>query len=149
QSFPGVVIAGGAASSGSVTLNPSQTTSFSFLAHYNGTKFPAANATCEPFTLNVVPQFGANFTPGFWKNHPKATNPFLPITLGNYNVTTFANAVIILSGMGCGNFGALNCMAGMLLAAKLNLANGGGTCIIPTIAAADALLIANGYTGVT
>src|SRR5262249_32139485 len=116
---------------------------------YNGTKFPAANATCEPFTLNVVPQFGANFTPGFWKNHPKATNPFLPITLGNYNVTTFANAVIILSGMGCGNFGALNCMAGMLLAAKLNLADGGGTCIIPTIAAADALLIANGYTGVT
>ena len=49
--------------------------------------------------------------------------------------------------MGCGSVGALNCMAGMLLAAELNLAQGGSTCILPVVALANALLISNFYNG--
>ncbi len=84
------------------------------------------------------PAFTANLTPGYWKNHKAATTALLSQTLGGYSVTTFDDAKIILSGMGCGHDGALNCMAGMLLAAKLNLQQGGSTCILPVVAQADA-----------
>jgi hypothetical protein len=40
-------------------------------------------------------------------------------------------------------------MAGMLLAAELNLAQGGSTCILPVVAQANALLVAYGYHGFT
>src|SRR5262249_56031915 len=86
---------------------------------------------------------------GFWKNRQGATTALLPQTLGSFDVTTFTVAKQILSGMGCGSKGPLNCMAGMLLAAKLNLAQGGNTCIVTngTIGAADALLIKYSYNG--
>src|SRR5262249_16821967 len=69
--------------------------------------------------------------------------------LGNHTVSTFAEAKIILSGMGCGNVGALNCMAGMMLATELNLAQGGVQCasILSALQQAKALLIAHNYTG--
>jgi hypothetical protein len=71
----GVVIAGGVASSNAVTLNPSVTTSYSYLAHYNGgthngITFPAKDAACEPFQVTFTPVVIFNgCTPGFWKNH--------------------------------------------------------------------------------
>ena len=45
----------GKAETPAVTLNPASTTSYSYLAHYdgNGPNFPAANAACEPFTLTA------------------------------------------------------------------------------------------------
>ena len=135
---------------------PSTPASYSYLAHYNGQVgvYPAHDALCEPFS--VQPAFTDNLTPGFWKNHQKATQPLLPLTLGNHVVSTFAEAKTILSGMGCGSDGRLNCMAGMLLAAELNLAQGGSTCIgslsdplNPTtgLGQANLLLIKYGYTG--
>jgi hypothetical protein len=63
-----VTIAGGSAATTPVTLSPTSTTTYSFLAHYNGTKFPAASAACEPFTVSFV-QIFHGCTPGFWKNH--------------------------------------------------------------------------------
>ena len=38
-------------------------------------------------------------------------------------------------------------LGGQLLAAKLNIANGGSLCIAPTVANADAFLVSVGYTG--
>jgi hypothetical protein len=123
--------------------------SYSFEATYNGdTTYKPSTSGCEPFTVSSP--FTANFTPGYWKNHPAATSSHLPQTLGNYVVTSFSGpggAQQILSLMGCGSVGALNCMAGMLLAADLNLAQGGNTCIEPTIAQANALLIKYSYHG--
>jgi hypothetical protein len=54
-----------------------------------------------------------------------------------------------MSQMGCGK-SRLNCMAGMLLAAKLNLAQGGSTCIVTdgVLGQADTLLKKYSYTGV-
>ena len=97
---------------------------------------------------NPPPQnFTDNLTPGFWKTHQAATQALLPQTLGNHVVTQFAEAKTILSGMGCGSVGALNCMAGMLLAAELNLEQGGNTCIQGVVDQANALLIKYNYTG--
>jgi hypothetical protein len=121
---------------------------FSYLAHYNGDgNYPAHDAGCEPFT--VQPPGIANLTPGFWKNHRSATTPLLPQPLGNYTVHTFDQAVAVLSGMGCGSAGRINCMAGMLLAAELNLANGGVQCasVLSEVAAANQLLKDVGYNG--
>ena len=97
--------------------------------------------------VTITPAATANLTPGFWKTHNAATSALLPQTLGTYSVTTYADAKIILSGMGCGSVGALNCMAGMLLAAELNLAQGGSTCIQPVVDQANALLVKYSYSG--
>ena len=46
---------------------------------------------------------------------------------------------------------AIGCLAGHLLAAKLNVANGADTCIAPIIAKADAFLsgqVVDGVTGI-
>jgi uncharacterized repeat protein (TIGR01451 family) len=57
---------------------------------------------------------------------------FLPKTLGNYNVDTILKAAQVFAKMNCSNTGtnskqnqnAIGCLAGHLLAAKLNVANG-------------------------
>ncbi len=84
----------------------------------------------------------SNFTPGYWKNHSKATTPLLPIMLGNFTVSDFDTASEIMSEMGCGSQGVENCMAGMLLATLLNLKQGGAVlpCITAAVAQAQALL---------
>jgi hypothetical protein len=87
---------------------------------------------------------------GYWKNHEAQTTALLPVTLGSYTVDTFAKASDVFAGMNCGNHSAQNavgCLAAQLLAAKLNVKNGAGTCIAPTIAEADAFLVSVGYTG--
>ncbi|MDP9334422.1 MAG: Ig-like domain-containing protein [Actinomycetota bacterium] len=134
----------------SVTFSTPTAGTFSYLAHYNGdVNYPQHDGPCEPFTVSKPAT--ANLTPGYWKNHEAATQALLDLApgifLGNYPVTTFADAHTILSGMGCGSDGRLNCMAGMLLAAELNLAQGGTTCIQPVVDQANALLIKYGYAG--
>jgi hypothetical protein len=119
---------------------------FSYLAHYNGdANYPQRDAgACEPFTVTAQ-VFGPALTPGFWKNHQAATTALLPITLGNYNVNTFAKASAIFDAMKCSS--PIDCLAGHLLAAKLDLKGGSNPSITPVIAQADALLIAVNYNG--
>jgi hypothetical protein len=53
-----VNVVGGLASSTATTLSPATPTTYSYLAHYNGDgSYPAKDAGCEPFTVNV-PQGG-------------------------------------------------------------------------------------------
>jgi uncharacterized repeat protein (TIGR01451 family) len=87
---------------------------------------------------------------GYWKNHQAHTTSLLSITLGNYTVATFAEATAVFANMNCGRSSANDaggCLAGQLLAAKLNVKHGASTCIVPTIGSADAFLISIGYTG--
>jgi hypothetical protein len=119
--------------------------SYSFQATYNGdTTYLPSTGACEPFTVQAPGV--VQLTPGFWKNHPNATGPLLPLPLGNYTVTTFAQAQAVLSSISCGTTG-IGCLAGQLLATELNVANGGSTCIAPVIAQANALLVTIGYNG--
>ena len=133
--------------------------------------FPSAVSDCEPFSV-----FNAPLTPGYWKNHlaltgstgctglPSGTGcnnngPFtqtyLPKSLGNYNVDTILKAAQVWAVMNCSNSGsnatqnqnAAGCLAGHLLAAELNVANGAPGCISTTIADANAFLISIGYSG--
>jgi Bacterial Ig-like domain (group 3) len=137
--------AGGIASSVTFTTTSGD---FSYLAHYNGdANYPAADAACEPFTVSNP--FSPALTPGFWKNHQAATTALLPVSLGNYLVDTFAKAVAIFNAMNCSQ--PINCLAGHLLAAELDLKSGSNPSIQPTIDKANAFLsggVADGVTGV-
>jgi hypothetical protein len=133
--------------------------------------FNNAVSDCEPFSV-----FNAPLTPGYWKNHlalngttgcsglPSGTgcssngpftNTYLPKSLGNYSVDTIQKAAAVWAVMNCSNSGsnatqnqnAAGCLAGHLLAAELNVANGAPGCISTTIADANAFLISIGYTG--
>src|SRR5580704_2302361 len=90
--------------------------------------------------------FGQRFTPGYWKNHAAATTALLPQTLGGYTVSTFADAQAVFNAMKCNQ--PADCLAGHLLAAQLDMANGSATCIAATIADANTFLISIGYNGV-
>jgi len=76
---------------------------------------------------------GQRFTPGYWKNHEAATTALLPQMLGGYNA------------MKCSD--AINCLAGHLLAAQLDVANGSSICITGVIFQANELLTNVGYAG--
>jgi hypothetical protein len=96
----------------------------------------------------VLPECGGSmprFTPGYWKNHEAATTALLPQSLGGYTVSTFADAVAVFDAMKCTD--AVNCLAGHLLAAQLDVANGSSTCIASTISDANAFLTSVGYAG--
>jgi hypothetical protein len=87
---------------------------------------------------------------GYWKNHDAATQSRLPQRLGNYTVDTLAKAAAVFDNMNCSNSqpnNAAGCLAGQLLAAKLNVANGASACISATIASADSFLIGINYVG--
>jgi uncharacterized repeat protein (TIGR01451 family) len=97
----------------------------------------------------VVPPADA-LSAGYWKNHQAHTTSLLSITLGGYTVDTFADATAVFANMNCGRSSpndAAGCLAAQFLAANLNLKNGAGTCIAPTLASADAFLVSIGYTG--
>src|SRR5436309_2819550 len=97
----------------------------------------------------VVPPADA-LSAGYWKNHQEHTTSLLSITLASYTVGTFADATAVFTNMNCGKSSAndaAGCLAAQLLAAKLNVKNGAGTCIAPTIASGDAFLFSIGYTG--
>ncbi len=87
---------------------------------------------------------------GYWRNHDTATQSRLPQKLGNYTVDTLAKAAAVFDNMNCSASqpnNAAGCLAGQLLAAKLNVANGASACINATIASADSFLIGINYTG--
>jgi hypothetical protein len=140
--------ASGLATSATFTT-PQADGTFSYLAHYNGdANYPAADAGCEPFSVQGK-KFAPALTPGFWKNHQAATTALLPVSLGNYVVDTFAKAVAIFDAMKCAD--PINCLAGHLLAAELDLKGGSSHSIDATIAKANAFLsggVADGVTGV-
>jgi uncharacterized repeat protein (TIGR01451 family) len=101
-------------------------------------------------TSVVAPPPTAALSTGYWKNHEPHTTSLLPVTLGNYTVGAFAQAKAVFNNMNCGASSpndAVGCLAAQLLAAKLNMKNGAGTCIAPTIASADAFLTSIGYAG--
>ncbi|MDP9303709.1 MAG: hypothetical protein M3O92_04295 [Actinomycetota bacterium] len=110
-----------------------------------GSTSGAAAAT----SVVVVPPADA-LSAGYWKNHQAQTTSLLSITFGSYTVGTFADATAVFANMNCGKSSAndaAGCLAAQLLAANLNVKNGAGHCIAPTIASADAFLISIGYTG--
>jgi hypothetical protein len=88
---------------------------------------------------------GTRFTPGYWKNHQAATTKLLPQPLGNYTVSTFAQASAVFDAMKCSD--AVNCLAGHLLAAELDVANGSSICISGVIAEANQFLKTVHYAG--
>jgi hypothetical protein len=152
QTVPLTLASNGVVESTPITLNPPATQAYSFQAHYTAdpsSPYPSKDAGCEPFTVTFTPTGTGNFTPGYWKNHETATTKLLSLTLGNYTVDTFAKAKAILSGMGCGSVGVENCMAGMLLATELNLAQGGAKlpCALTAVSNANALLVKYHYNG--
>jgi len=118
----------------------------------------------------------AGLTPGYWKNHlaPNGSNgcsslpngtgcsrngPFSVtylqtgnIKLGNYTVDTIQKAAAVFVAMNCSNAStstqnAIGCLAGQLLAAELNVANGASHCANTVIADANTFLANHGYTG--
>jgi hypothetical protein len=88
---------------------------------------------------------GQRFTPGYWKNHESATTALLPQSLGSYTVSTFAQAQAIFDAMKCSD--AVNCLAGHLLAAQLDVAGGSSICITGVIFQANQFLMKVGYAG--
>jgi cysteine-rich repeat protein len=76
------------------------------------------------------------FTQGYWKNHPEAW-PVDRLTLGNIDYTK-DELLAIFNTPVKGN--GLIQLAHQLIAAKLNVANGGDSSISDEIAAADALI---------
>jgi hypothetical protein len=140
-----VNVVNGRSASSVTNLFPTADTSYSYRAHYNGDgTFPAQDASCEPFTVQGQ-KFAPALTPGIWKNHEAATTALLPITLGGYNVNTFSKAVAVFDAMKCSS--PIDCLAGDELAAKLDLKSGSNPSISPTIAQADALLVAVSCNG--
>jgi hypothetical protein len=103
---------------------------------------------------NTRKPFVAARTPGYWKNHQAQTTALLPIDLGGYTVDTFAKATAVFNNMNCGSAQpnvAVGCLAGHLLAAKLNVKNNADECIQPVIDKADAYLEGQSvtYGGIT
>jgi hypothetical protein len=96
-------------------------------------------------TKTFTPPTSPALTPGFWKNHQAATTALLPITLGGYTVGTFAQAVAVFDAMKCS--APIDCLAGHLLAAKLDLASGSSKSISSVVTQADALLSLLNYAG--
>lgn len=126
-------------------------------------KVGLAGTVAAPIISAVVPAAAAAvsgmakpLTPGFWKNHPAATTPLLPQPLGSYfTVMTFAqaennNGTGVFNNMNFGGNNAFNGLAGHLLAAELNVANGvKPPCALAAISEANAFLTGVHYIGPT
>jgi uncharacterized repeat protein (TIGR01451 family) len=158
---------GNMASGASITVGVTSPTTLQSCGTYPNTATaiadnnPQVQASASVDVVNCGP---APLTPGYWKNHQAQTTALLPQTLGNYTVATFAQAQAVFNAMNCSSGsrpprpsgttsggGAVNCLAGHLLATKLNLANGTNTCILPVVGKADAFLEAQKvtYAGIT
>jgi len=123
---------------------------YAFQASYGGdSNYAASTGDCEPFSV-----FNPPLTPGYWKNHQTQTTALLAgcIKLGNSACITWGVASTIWNGMNCSNTSgqnAIGCLAGHLLATKLNLANGSNPCIATAVSRADSFLKAGTVDGVT
>jgi hypothetical protein len=156
---------------GSVSCTVGTTAMTSYTPSYPGAS--GAEFKCKATNTRT---FAAPLTPGYWKNHlafdrKNPTLPYtaayLPIRLGGYVspsstqyyfVSTTANATSVFNSMNCSNTGsnsamnqnAVGCLAGHLLATKLNLANGSdGTCITAYVTQGDNFLTSVAYVGPT
>jgi hypothetical protein len=110
-----------------------------FSADCSGTIADGQTKTCTITNNDIAPRR----TAGYWKTHEAATTALLPRTLGSFTVTTFADALAVFNAMNCSsskNGDLIGCLAGQLLAAKLNLANASSPCITSTVNKADAFL---------
>ena len=120
-------------------------------ADCSGTIANGQTKTCTIVNHDIAPRN----TIGYWKNHRPQTTALLPQKLGNYTVSTFAQATAVFNATNCGSStsqGAIGCLAGQLLAAELNLANFASPCIQPTVNKATSFLkggtvTAGGTTG--
>jgi hypothetical protein len=113
----------------------------------NGIVTLSASAAYQTCTLTNR-DIGSRRTPGYWKSHPAVAESLLPLSLGGYAVQMSAQLQAVFSAMDCRSAGgAVGCLAGHLLATKLNIANGTSACIQPTVMTADALLTTVGYAG--
>ncbi|HKG94488.1 MAG TPA: hypothetical protein VKA84_21420 [Gemmatimonadaceae bacterium] len=97
---------------------------------------------------------GTPLTPGYWKTHEAQTTALLPQTLGRFPVTTFSLAFSVFQAMNCSissDLDAVGCLAGHLLATKLNFANGAAQpqCAKDAVKSADAFLTGISYLGPT
>lgn len=122
----------------------------SFSADCAGSIAAGDTKTCTVTNNDIAPVE----TPGYWKNHPEVitANALLPQPLGAFTVNSLADVNAVFDAMNCSSTksgDAAGCLAGQLLAAELNLAMGSLPCvdIVSTIAAANALLTAIGYSG--
>jgi hypothetical protein len=108
-------------------------------ADCTGTIALGETKTCTIVNNDIAPRQ----TQGYWKNHAAQTTALLPQKLGNYNVATFAQATAVFNKTNCSGSktnDAIGCLAGQLLAAELNLANGASPCIQPTVDKATSFL---------
>ena len=135
--------------SGTLTLPVPSTATCSFQAdvkvEVTGTSTFVMYSSAKAVVPGCGGGTGTRFTPGYWKNHEAATTALLPQSLGGYTVSTFADAVAVFDAMKCSD--AVNCLAGHLLAAQLDVANGSSACIAGTISDANAFLTSVGYAG--
>jgi hypothetical protein len=136
--------------SGTLTLPTPQTSTCSFQADVKVQVGGTGPFVMWSSSKSVVPGCGQNgtgqrFTPGYWKNHKAATTALLPQMLGGYTVSTFDEAHAVFDAMKCSD--AVNCLAGHLLAAQLDVANGSSTCISGVIFQANEFLTKVGYAG--
>lgn len=85
----------------------------------------------------------------FWKANFAETGVFLPLMLGNFGINDVSTVRGVFAETNCGkkHNDAVGCLAGHLLVAKLNVANGSDGCIAHTIREADAPLVSIGYNG--
>jgi hypothetical protein len=148
---------------GSTTYNPSDGACESLVGAFNALtpgywKNHLANSSSKgPFystdCKNVSKYGGGCSTQGPWAIQ------YLPKSLGNYPVDSsggtgaIIKAASIFQAMNCsisGDQNAIGCLAGHLLATKLNLANGSPAfpCILMTVANADAFLSGQTVNGV-
>jgi hypothetical protein len=137
-------------SSGTLTLPVPQTDTCSFQADVSVQVGGVGDFVRWSSAKAVVPGCGQSgtgqrFTPGYWKNHEAATTALLPQALGGYTVSTFDQAFAVFKAMKCSD--AINCLAGHLLAAELDVANGSSICISGVIFQANQLLTKVGYAG--
>jgi Bacterial Ig-like domain (group 3) len=120
---------------------------------FGGDTFYASASTSA--TANVASGVShATLGLGWWKNHQAQTTALLPQTLGSYVVSTSPNASAVLTSTNCSNSSSQNavgCLAGQLLVAELNLANGAASpaCATTAVSQAKSFLIAIGYSGPT
>jgi hypothetical protein len=110
-----------------------------FSADCTGTIASGQTKTCTITNNDIAPRR----TQGYWKTHEAATTALLPQTIGNYTVTTFADALAVFNAANCSSSKAgdlIGCLAAQLLAAELNLANASDPCIQPTVTKAEEFL---------
>jgi hypothetical protein len=146
---PSTLVGQTSGTSGTLTLPVPQTSNCRFQADV---RFLPAGGIEKFFSgkISIVPGCGQSgtgerFTPGFWKTHQSETQALLPQTVGSDTVTTAAQATAIFDAMNCSD--AVNCLAGHLLAAELDVANGSSICIVGVIFQANQFLVSVGYVG--